>query len=94
MNVNLSVEASNIIISAIIVGIGILSWAVTYIFAPRARKKSGHFVSGTPIVGAVFVAVGFLFSPGKWLALAALIEPILLMIMSIRYNRISKDKEQ
>jgi len=58
--------------------LGLLAIAISYIFAPRASRKSGHYVSGIPLTGGFLIALGFLTSSVKWLALIGLMEPIIL----------------
>lgn len=52
----------------ILCGIGLFFVIMTY---------GAYYVgtSGVPFVGGLFIAVGFLLSPWKWLALTALIDP-------------------
>ncbi|MBO4635691.1 MAG: hypothetical protein J5685_00955, partial [Clostridiales bacterium] len=60
----------------------------------RASKKSGHYVSGIPLIGGILVALGFLLSPVKWLALLGLLEPsfaILMFRLVPDYVRYMKD---
>ena len=65
----------------ILVSLGILSMILTYVMAPRASKKSGHYVSGIPGVGGILIAVGFLTSPVKWLAVIGFFEPGILYLI-------------
>ena len=62
-----------ILLCVIFVSLGVLSWIIT-IGARISSKKTGHFVSGVPALGGIFIAVGFLFSPIKWLALIGLLD--------------------
>ena len=71
-----------LVLSAVLVLLGILAWFLTYLIAPRASIKSGHYVSGIPLTGAVLVALGFLLSPLKWLALSALLEFLFMFMLS------------
>lgn len=61
------------IITIILVGIGAFNLFMTY-GALIASKKRGKYISGVPCVGGVFIAVGFLFSPIKWLAFLGLLD--------------------
>lgn len=53
--------------------IGLFFLVVTY-GALIVSKKSGHYVSGAPCVGGILIAVAFLTSPCKWLALLGLLD--------------------
>lgn len=57
----------------LISGIGFLLLALTY-GARVASKRSGKYVSGTPCFGGLLIALGFLLSPCKWLALLGLLD--------------------
>ena len=57
----------------LISGIGFLLLALTY-GARIASKRSGKYVSGTPCFGGLLIALGFLLSPCKWLALLGLLD--------------------
>ena len=65
----------------ILVLLGIGAILMTYVFAPRESKKSGHFVSGIPAVGGILIALGFLTSSVKWLALLGLADPGLSFLL-------------
>jgi hypothetical protein len=65
----------------ILVALGLLAIYITYIGAPRASKKSDHYVSGIPTVGGFLIALGFLTSSCKWLAIIGLFEPAILYII-------------
>lgn len=76
--------------------LGLLALYITYIGAPRASKKYGHYVSGIPLTGGIMIAIGFLTSSVKWLAVIGLFEPMVLyfifkiipeMILSIMDER-------
>ena len=54
--------------------LGIVALLITYVGAPIASKKSGKYVSGLPCVGGILIALGFLTTPVKWLALFGLID--------------------
>ena len=58
----------------ILVGLGLLALYITYIGAPLASKKSGRYVSGIPCVGGILIALGFLTTPMKWLALFGFVD--------------------
>ena len=64
-----------------LVALGLLSIYITYIGAPRASRKSGRYVSGTPVVGGMLIALGFLTSTNKWLAFIGLLEPTTLWLI-------------
>ena len=68
------------ILGLVIVALGVVALLVTYVFAPAASRKSGHYVSGIPITGGVLVAIGFLFTPWKYLSLLGLIEFAVIFI--------------
>ena len=61
--------------------LGILALYITYIGAPRASKKSGHYVSGIPCTGGILIALGFLTTPYKWLALLGFIDIQILYLL-------------
>lgn len=63
------------IVCDIFLVLGLVTIFITYVAAPAASKKSGHHVSGIPAVGGLLIALGFLTSPVKWLALLGLLEP-------------------
>ncbi len=65
----------------ILVVLGILAMIITYVLAPRASKKAGHYVSGIPGTGGILIALGFLTSPVKWLAVIGIFEPGLLYLI-------------
>lgn len=69
------------IVCDILVALGLLAIYITYIGAPRASKKSGHYVSGIPTVGGFLIALGFLTSSCKWLAIIGLFEPAILYLI-------------
>lgn len=54
--------------------LGIAAILITYVGAPLASKKSGKYVSGIPCVGGILIALGFLTTPAKWLALFGLVD--------------------
>ena len=81
-------------VCAILLVLGILALYISYIGAPRASRKSGHYVSGVPLTGGFLITLAFLLSSVKWLALLGLIDPLLLAVMGIIYDhRQGKDKE-
>jgi hypothetical protein len=60
-----------------------------------AGKRSNTHISGVPFVGAIFVFLGFILSPIKWLAFLALLDPGILMIpVSIFQNKKAKKKKE
>ena len=64
--------------------LGVMLLVMTYILAPKASKKSGRYVSGIPCFGGILIALGFLTTPYKWLALLGLLDiniPYLLFIV-------------
>ena len=65
----------------ILVVLGILAIILTYVLAPRASKKAGHYVSGIPGVGGILIALGFLTSTVKWLAVIGIFEPGILYLL-------------
>ena len=65
----------------IFLALGLLALYITYIGAPRASKKAGHYVSGIPGVGGILIVLGFLTSSVKWLAILGLFEPALLFMI-------------
>lgn len=75
----------------IIWAIGIFFWFVTYVGAPMASKRSGHYVSGVP--GAAFITflIAGLLSPIKWLALLCFLDfSIVQFVFSSIINSIKK----
>jgi len=54
--------------------LGIIALLITYVGAPIASKRSGKYVSGIPCVGGIIIALGFLTTPMKWLALFGLVD--------------------
>ena len=83
-----------LIVYLIPIVLGILLMVFTYVLAPRASEKSGHFVSGTPIVGGMLIALGFLLSPYKWLALLGFIDPLIMFVLSLYRARASDSEEE
>ena len=65
----------------ILVVFGILAMIITYVLAPRASKKAGHYVSGIPGTGGILIALGFLTSSVKWLAVIGIFEPGILYLI-------------
>lgn len=65
----------------ILVVLGILAMILTYVMAPRASKKEGHYVSGIPCTGGILIALGFLTSSVKWLAVIGIFEPGILYLI-------------
>ena len=65
----------------ILVLMGIGAILMTYVLAPRASQKEGHYVSGIPAVGGILIALGFLTSSVKWLALLGLADPGLSFLL-------------
>ena len=65
----------------ILVVLGILAMRLTYVMAPRASKKEGHYVSGIPCTGGILIALGFLTSSVKWLAVIGIFEPGILYLI-------------
>ncbi len=65
----------------ILVMLGILAMIITYVLAPRASKKSGRYVSGIPTIGGILIALGFLISSVKWLAVIGIFEPGILYLI-------------
>lgn len=61
--------------------VGAVAWFITYIGAPRASKKSGKTVSGIPGVALITFAIAGLLSPCKWLALLALLDYMIPLIL-------------
>ena len=61
--------------------LGILALYITYIGAPLASKKSGHYVSGIPCIGGILIALGFLTTPYKWLALLGFMDIQILYLL-------------
>jgi hypothetical protein len=66
--------------------LGILALYITYIGAPLASQKSGHYVSGIPCIGGIFIAIGFLTTPYKWLALLGFIDIQILYLLYILFQ--------
>ena len=54
--------------------LGIVAILITYVVAPILSKRSGKYVSGFPCVGGIIIALGFLTTPVKWLALFGLVD--------------------
>ena len=73
----------NNLVCDILVALGILAMILTYVLAPRASKKSGHYVSGIPGTGGILIALGFLTSSVKWLAVIGVFEPGILYLIFI-----------
>ena len=57
----------------ILVVMGLLAWAIT-IGARISSKRTGHYVSGLPGLGGLFILIGFLTSSFKWPALIGLLD--------------------
>ena len=79
-------------ISLILIVLGLLSVFVTY-GAAKSSEKSGHYVSGIPFVGMIFLLIGGLVSTYKPLALLALLDPgpfwtIRSMIRDYKWNKV------
>ena len=71
----------NNLVFDILVVLGILAMILTYVLAPRASKKSGHYVSGIPGTGGILIALGFLTLSVKWLAVIGIFEPGILYLI-------------
>ncbi len=71
----------NNLVCDILVVLGILAMILTYVLAPRASKNSGHYVSGIPGTGGILIALGFLTSSEKWLAIIGIFEPGILYLI-------------
>lgn len=54
--------------------LGIIALLITYVGAPIASRKTGKYYSGIPCVGGILIALGFLTTPVKWLALFGLVD--------------------
>ncbi len=70
---------------------GLICVALTY-GAAHASKKSGHYVSGMPVLGAILILIGGLLSAHKILALLCLTDPgpwgfVYAMIREHKYNK-------
>ncbi|MBQ8922249.1 MAG: hypothetical protein IJ060_08835 [Oscillospiraceae bacterium] len=78
----------------LIAGIGLFFVLMTY-GAYIASKRSGHFVSGVPILGGLLIFTGFLISTNRLLCLLALIDPgfIALPYVLLRGRRSRKRSE-
>ena len=63
--------------------LGLLAIVMTYILAPAASKKEGHYVSGIPGVGGILMTIGFLLTPWKILALAGAVELIYISVQIV-----------
>lgn len=59
-------------------------------------KKHDTHISGVPFVGAIFVFLGFILSPIKWLAFLALLDPGIWMIPVgiLKNKKAEKQKKQ
>ncbi len=69
---------------------------LTYIVAPIEAKKTKRNVSGFPVFGGMLVAVGFLLSPCKYLALLGLLDwqVFWLVFYVIPFNIIDSHKKK
>ena len=54
--------------------LGVAAILTTYIGAPLLSKKTGKHYAGFPCVGGILIAVGFLTSPAKWLAVLGILD--------------------
>lgn len=66
---------------------------MTYGAMITSKKQNTH-VSGVPLVGAIFVFLGFILSPIKWLAFLALLDPGIWMVPVNIWQNKKKDKEK
>lgn len=64
---------------AVLAGFGAVFVILTYA-AYAASRRGGRYVSGFPILGGLLIAVGFLITENRWLALLALTDPGFLML--------------
>ena len=64
---------------AVLAGFGAVLVILTYASYAESRR-SRRFVSGFPIFGGFLIAVGFLITENRWLALLALTDPGFLML--------------
>ncbi|MBR3267229.1 MAG: hypothetical protein IKI58_00640 [Oscillospiraceae bacterium] len=60
--------------------LGLSAWLIT-LGAYRTSKKTGHYVSGLPALGGIFIIIGFLTSSKKLLAVLGLLDPALLYLI-------------
>ena len=84
-------DSTKWVAAGILVAIGAFFLFMTYGAIISSKRNNTH-VSGVPLVGGVFVCIGFLFSPVKWLALLALIDPGIWMLPYSVYLNIKAKK--
>ena len=58
---------------AVLIAIGMFFIVMSY-GALIQSKKTGKHISGVPFIGGIFVFLGFIISPIKWLAFLALLD--------------------
>lgn len=86
-------DSTKWVAAGILVAIGALFLFMTYGAMISSKRHNTH-ISGVPLVGGLFVLVGFLLSPVKWLALLALIDPGIWMLPYAIYLNIKAEKEK
>ena len=86
-------DSTKWVAAGILVAIGAIFLFMTYGAMISSKRHNTH-ISGVPLVGGLFVLVGFLLSPVKWLALLALIDPGIWMLPYSIYLNIKAEKEK
>lgn len=79
---------------ALILGlIGAFFIFMTYGSMFTSKKHNTH-ISGVPLVGGIFIFLGFILSPIKWLAFLALLDPGIWMVPLAIWENKKADKKQ
>jgi UDP-N-acetylmuramyl pentapeptide phosphotransferase/UDP-N-acetylglucosamine-1-phosphate transferase len=80
--------------SAILIAIGMFLIVMSY-GAFIQSKRTGRHISGIPFFGGLFVFLGFIISPIKWLAFLALLDySYLMLIYCLLSERFKQDKKK
>ena len=83
-------DSTKWVAAGILVAIGAFFLFMTYGAMITSVRHNTH-ISGVPLVGGIFVFLGFILSPIKWLALLALVDPGIWMLpYSIYLNHKAK----
>ena len=78
---------------AILIAIGMFIIVMSY-GALIQSKRTGRHISGIPFFGGLFVFLGFIISPIKWLAILALVDySYAMFVYSLLSERFKRDKK-
>ena len=78
---------------AVLIAIGMFFIVMSY-GALIQSKKTGKHISGVPFIGGIFVFLGFIISPIKWLAVLALVDySYWMFVYSLLSERFKRGKK-